>query len=377
MIEIYDKENINEIKKSLTNNQEAFFNYFEPIMQSGINCFIKNINCEIKILKINDLLIPLVFTDRNYDDCLYTSLLSHYIKYISEEFDKKNSKFNFILKFIEKYLIKNEINKTIYVNQWFISTNLYPALTKDDIQEITDFLKINYKNYAIVFKNIIKEYDTNLYENLNRQGYKEIISRQIFINDKKMTKNSKQRAKVKKDFKFYINSNYKAYKVQNNDDYTRIKDIYTMLYIKKYSKYNPLYTEEYFKLTAFNPIFNLTVFKNKNIIDSMCLTLANSNVMTAPAVGYDLTMSKDLGLYRIISAYIGELYNKNYAIFNMSAGIGEFKMQRGAKPYFEYLMIYYNHLPANKRIMFYILKSFVNKIIPILCKYKLCGFVRL
>ncbi len=375
MLEIYDIKNLTELTKDLTKEQEALLDYFKALMTKGTKYFIKNIDCEVKILKINNILIPLAISNNNYNDTLYISMLSHYVKYIKEEFNKNNLKLGFLFKFLENYFIKNKINKTVYVNQWFISTNLYPELDNEQIYKITNFLKNEFKDYCIVFKNITKEYNTNLYENLNKQGYKEIVSRQIFIKDKKLKEISKYKYKTKKDLKFYKNSSFKAHKVQNDDDFERIKDIYTMLYIEKYSKYNPCYTKEYFKLVSFNPIFNLEVFKNKDTIASMCLTFAKNNTLAAPAVGYDLTLPKELGLYRIISAFIDEMYEKNYEIHNMSAGVGDFKIQRGAKAYFEYLMIYYKHLPLNRQIMLNFLRFTVNKTIPLLCKYKLCGFV--
>ena len=358
-MEIYGIENLNELKEGLFKEQEAFLSYFEALMTKGTRYFIENINCEVKILKTGNILIPLAITDSNYDDSLYVSMLSHYIKYTEEEFNKNNLKFGFLFKVLEYLFIKNKVNKTIYVNQWFISTNLYPELNLEQIKQITDFLKTEYKDYAIIFKNITKEYNSGLYENLNRQGYKEIISRQIFIKDKKKEISSKQKTKIKKDLKFYHNSPYKAYKIQKTDDFKRIKNIYTMLYIGKYSKYNPKYTQDYFKLAGLNPIFNLTVFKNEEKINSMCLTVSKDNILK------DENITKSCCL----------MYDKYHKIFNMSAGIGDFKMQRGAKAYFEYLMIYYNHLPILRRIMFSFLKFSVNKIIPILCKHKLCGFI--
>ena len=201
-MEIYGIENLNELKEGLFKEQEAFLSYFEALMTKGTRYFIENINCEVKILKTGNILIPLAITDSNYDDSLYVSMLSHYIKYTEEEFNKNNLKFGFLFKVLEYLFIKNKVNKTIYVNQWFISTNLYPELNLEQIKQITDFLKTEYKDYAIIFKNITKEYNSGLYENLNRQGYKEIISRQIFIKDKKKEISSKQKTKIKKDLKF-------------------------------------------------------------------------------------------------------------------------------------------------------------------------------
>ena len=379
MLNLYDKTNIDILKRDII-NQSNFFDYFIPMIENGSQKYISNINCELKILEIDNNFLPIVFAEENYNDSLYVSILSHYIKYTIQEFKKFiNNKF---LKFIlisilnifEKYFIKNKINKAIFVNSALISTNLYPELNKEQIETIINFFKEKYPDYLIAFKNINKFYNENLYNNLNLLGSKFIISRQIFVVDKVIKSKLKSRYlyKINKDIKRLNNSEYKIISASENEDWNKVKELYSALYIEKYSEYNPKYTEDYFKLIQKSNYFDLKLLKSDEKMLGMSVVYSNSSIITVPALGYDMS---EHGIYSIINAYHTELFNDNYQIFNMSAGIADYKMQRGAKPVLEYMAIYYKHLKLSKRIMYKILEIAVNITIPILCKKKLCGFV--
>ncbi|MBQ4077858.1 hypothetical protein IJD15_01585 [bacterium] len=381
-IKLYDKINISELILNADDNQKMVLNYLEPIICNGINSFISNINCETKILKVDNFLIPIVIADKNYDDSLYVSLLSHYIKYIKLELKGMFSSpieriVNCLFSLLEKYLISNDINKVVYVNNWYISTNLYPNLTPEQVKKITDFIKKEYPDYLVALRSINKYYDEALYNNLKENNYKFIINRQTFIFDKKIENSmrARYRWKLKKDRDIYNKSDYNFFKATNDDDCNKVEDLYTQLYIKKYSIYNPLYSSEFFKLVQKSALFDLNLLKKDNQICGICLNFCCENKITAPAVGYEMKRGQHYGLYRMIMSFLMNKYKNYHEIYNMSAGVGEFKMQRGAVPAFEYIAINYAHLSINRKIVYKLLECFANFSIPILCKYKICGFV--
>ncbi len=357
------------------NFENDFLSYIYEIKKRGTSFFISNVNCEVEILEINEKYFPIVIANDNYNDCLYVSLISHYIKYIIEEFEKYKIPFGFIFKIFEILLKLNKINKVVYVNQMFLSTNFYPDITFEQIKEMVVYLNKIYPDYAIVFKNVNKHYDLELFENLKKNGFFEIIGRQIYILDKKMKLKNKYRQKQKKDFSFYEKSHYKIQEPKDDNDYKRIEELYTQLYIKKYSEYNPKYNSEFFRLVKDNNLFNLKVFKYGNKIDATYLIYSVGNIITAPAVGYNMELPQEIGLYRMIISNLLRECKLSYECFNMSAGVGKYKIQRGAKPVVEYILIYDKHLNYIRRIIYKLLQMVVNFTIPFLCKKNLCGFI--
>lgn len=381
-INLYDKMNINTLKFENNFFSYGLYEYFRPLIENGINFYIKNINAEAKILKVDDILLPLIITDKNYDDSLYTSFYSSYIGYILKDLTSTSFFANFfkgLLKLMGRILKKVEINKVIYVNHWLLSTNLYPKLTKKQVKLITNFLKKEYPDHAIIFKNINPRLLPELFDNLKTQSYRMVVSRQVFILDRKARKaiNKKQRAKIRKDKKLIEDSDYYFSERVNENDFERFADIYHQLYIGKYSIYNPYYTSEFFKLLKDNPLFNLQVLRTEDVIDGMLFTFSIDNQSTCPAMGYQLDKMPEKALYRMLVAKLTADSEENNLDFNMSAGVGDFKKQRGARVETEYSAIYSKHLPLCRKFVYNLLQKIVNDIvIPIFKRYKICGFMQ-
>lgn len=381
-INVYDKTNINSLKLGENSFNYGLYEYFKPLIENGINFYVKNINAEAKILEVNNVLLPLIIADNNYDDSLYASFYSSYIGYILKDLNSTSpitTFFKGLLELCGRVLKKVEINKAIYVNHWLLSTNLYPKLTKEQVRLITDFLKKEYPEHAIVFKNIAPNLLPEISANLEAQSYKMIVSRQVFILDRKARKaiNKKQRAKVKRDRKLIDDTGYYFSECLSDNDFERLTDIYHQLYICKYSIYNPSYTSEFFELLKANPLFNLQVLRTEDAIDGMLLTFSIDNQSTCPAMGYQLDKMPESALYRMLVAKLTTDSEEHNLDFHMSAGVGDFKKQRGARAETEYSAIYFEHLPMCRKFVYIVLQKIVNNIvIPIFKRYKVCGFLQ-
>lgn len=382
LINIYDKTNINELKPDNSSFNYGLYEYFKPLIEKGVNFYVKNINAEAKILEFDDVLLPLIIVDKNYDDSLYTSFYSSYIGYILKDLTSTSFFTTFLkslLKIAGSILKKVEVNKVIYVNHWLLSTNLYPRLTREQVQLINDYLKKEYPEHAIVFKNIAPKLLPTLFDNLKTQSYRMIVSRQVFILDREARKaiNKKQKAKIKKDSKLIDNTDYYFSECLSDHDFKRLADIYHQLYIGKYSIYNPCYTSEFFELLKDNPLFNLQILRTEDAIDGMLLTFSIDNQSTCPAMGYQLDKMPESALYRMLVAKLTADSEENNLDFHMSAGVGDFKKQRGARAETEYSAIYFEHLPMRRKFAYFVLQKITNNIvIPIFKKYKICGFMQ-
>lgn len=382
LINIYDKTNINELKLDNNSFNYGLYEYFKPLIEKGVNFYVKNINAEAKILEVDNVLLPLIIADKNYDDSLYVSFYSSYIGYILKDLTSTSFITTFFKRLLEMAgrILKNaEVNNVIYVNHWLLSTNLYPKLKEEQLELIKSYLKKEYPEHAIVFKNIAPRTLTKLFNNLKAQSYRMIVSRQVFILDREARKsiNKKQRAKVKRDKKLIEDSDYYFSESISDSDFKRLADIYHQLYIGKYSIYNPYYTSEFFQLLKDNPLFNLQILRTKDVIDGMLLTFSIDNQSTCPAMGYQLDKMPESALYRMLVAKLTTDSEEHNLDFHMSAGVGDFKKQRGARAETEYSAIYFEHLPMCRKFVYIVLQKIVNNIvIPIFKRYKVCGFLQ-
>ena len=368
IFKIYDKNNISKLNFSSFTDLSTL-NYLKELVKNEINYYIDNVSAEMKLLCFEKQIIPLVFSKNQNNDSLLTSICTHYIKYIIDEFKTIKCKpTKFVLKFI--FLLLNiffksfNVDKVIYVNQYLLSTNFHQVDIPYD--KITEFLKNKFPDYAIVIKNVNTTFYSELKNKLTKINYNFIISRQIFIYDKNNL-NAYFRNKINREFRIAEKQNID---IKDEIVYKEgiIKNLYEQLYLNKYSFYNPQYNANYFKLVQNTDFLKFKFLeKNEKLVGFTSFYNKNNNFLV-PMLGYDMSMKN---IYSLLNYLSYQESNK----FNMSAGVGEFKMQRGAYPEIEYLAIYYKHLSLYRKLGYKLLEKSVNMIIPIMCKNNICGFV--
>ena len=81
--------------------------------------------------------------------------------------------------------------------------------------------------------------------------------------------------------------------------------------------------------------------------ESRCI---GSKLITASLIAYDLQRPQNLGLYRLAFALMITEAAQRKALLNISAGVGNFKMLRGAVPVQEFDAVYDRHLPISRRL---------------------------
>ena len=203
---LYDKDNITSL--AVPNNEDAqyAYKYLAPMIRDGVKKYIKNIDTDLKILKIDNILLPVNINNKEYKNSYTSSLYAHYVSYTKEElYELKSPVLEFILKIVFDVLgifyKLSKIDKVIYVNNWFLSTNLYPELTKEQYQRITNFLKEKYPNYAIVFRSLNENLLSKEIFYLKDLNYKMLGSRQVYIFDynKRAKLKGKDKNKLFKD----------------------------------------------------------------------------------------------------------------------------------------------------------------------------------
>lgn len=378
-IELYNKENINSLKRPTDYNGAYAYDYLVPMIQDGVSKYISNVKSELSILKVDNILIPININFQEYSNSYVSSLFSHYISYtITELKELKNPYlekfFSIFLKLVGKFLKITKIDKVVYINNWFLSTNLYPSLTQKQLSEITNFLVKNFPKHALVFRSINKHSYPELFENLIHLKYKFIGSRQVYLFNKERwdTLRGTEKNKMFHDFHLQENSDYKIFKL-NSKDYSRVVDLYNQLYLDKYSYLNPQFTEAFIDLTYSKKLLSyFPINKYGNNFNGVIGYFYRNGIMTTPMLGYEMSCPREEGLYRILNAIIFKEAKNNSFSLNMSSGASTFKMYRGAIPEIEYSLIYDNHLSLMRKLGINFLKNLINKVaIPLMKKKQL------
>jgi hypothetical protein len=269
-----------------------------------------------------------------------------------------------------------QIDRTVVVNNWMLSTNLYPREWAPDIKALTAALTRAFPTHYICFRSLNRWTNAPLIDALVRCGYKPVASRQVYAYEH-LYDTWLHRSNVRHDRRLLRQSAYRV--IQHDEigesDYPRIAALYDLLYRQKYPAHNPAFTTDFIRLCHRERVMRFLGLRDRNgRLDGVVGLFGIDNVLTAPIVGYDTTLARHLGLYRLLmllpfmSAMDGGCERK----INLSAGAASFKRLRGGRPVIEYNAIFDRHLPCGRRLAVDALALVVNGVgVPLLEKLQL------
>jgi hypothetical protein len=267
-----------------------------------------------------------------------------------------------------------QINRIVCLNNWLLSTNLYPHWEGEGIETTTSTFSKEYSSHGILFRSINAHLNRNLITRLKKNGYRLMPIRQVYIFDPLLCDYTRKQ-NFRWDARLLQQCKYRMVNAEDivSEDYSRISELYNLLYIKKYSQNNPKFTSDYIKHCHLNGILELQGIRGD---DGRLIGIVGSfdcgKVTTCPIVGYDTSISQKVGLYRMLMAMVMKRAAERGLILNLSAGAAHFKRIRGGKPFIEYIALYDRHLPFRQRLVWRLTALALDNIaLPILQHYKL------
>jgi hypothetical protein len=381
-IQLYDKRTISQFAWPDHEEGQYAKGYLLPLLQEQTDRWIANTKTILAVLSVDDRVIPLTINEQEYENSYVCSPYTHYVSYARQELSLLNNRpvemlLSAMLAPISLILKASRFNKTVHVNNWLLSTNLYPSLTESQVEEVLAFLQAAYPQHTLVFRSLNKTTNDSLLEALKQRGCMTVPSRQVYMLDPQARggASSKARWLIKRDFELIQKHGYEI--VKPNDlseaDMPRLVELYNLLYLDKYSLYNPQFSERFFALAWRERLLQLYALRNikSGRIDAVLGSFSRNGVMTTPVFGYDTALPKELGLYRMLSAVLVSLAREQGCLLHESSGAAQFKRNRGATSDIEYSAVFHRHLPLYRKVGWTLLYKVLQRVgVPLMRKYK-------
>ncbi len=375
-LQLYDQSNCQHLEWPSGTQYEC--NYIAPFLTSPSSDYISNVKTKMCALKIGELMFPLTVDEAEYTNSYVASPFTMYVTYGKQELRVLNNR---LLKHLLKIPLAGlgtilkaaDINQVACVNNWLLSTNLYPHLENTSLKNLTSYLIEYFPQHAIMFRSLNWHTNASLMNALQESGYLLVPSREVFIFDQAL-KDYTSRRITQQDFELLKTTSYQI--VSNEDitekDYERIVELYYLLYIDKYSYCNPTFTPAFMKLCHQHNLMNFHGLRGADgRLVGIIISFNRNGVLATPIVGYDTQLPPKEGLYRMLTALSLQEALQKGLVFNMSAGVSEFKKWRGGVGFIEYSAVYCQHLTLRRRVPWNILHFLMTQIaVPMLHKYK-------
>jgi hypothetical protein len=368
--ELFSRANLETLAWPASEDGDYARRYLLPLIMDGPQRYIRNVyNTEMLVVKVGETVLPLTVTDFHPENTFTCSPYSHYISYGGYEEAQRiqNPPLEALIKLalhpLAWFFRQTDFDRVVYVNNWLLSTNLYPALTMEQIQALTEALPRWFPNRAIVFRSVDSFRNPFLAGQLLENHYDMVLSRQVWYQEPAVALRKKD---AKNDLRLLRQSPAEivAGHLLENAELRRALELYNFLYLDKYSPYNPQFTEAFLQLCRDESLLHLQALRFDGQINAVLGFFIRQGAMTTPFFGYDTRLPQSEGLYRILSARLLQEASQRGLLLHASGGVGKFKKTRGGQPVIEYNAVFTGHLPARRRFPWALVRQIANAAIP-------------
>ncbi len=375
-VQLYTRDTIAGLDWPATSDGTYARRFLLPFIEQSISPYIQNVyNTRLAVAQAGGLVLPVTVTDFHPENAYTCSPYNHYIAYGGFEELPRLKKplaetlLKVFLRPLAWYLRHSGFDRVAFVNNWLLSTNLYPALVPAEVKALAETLPQMFPDRAIVFRSVDAFQNPGLYQTLLVLGYRMVLSRQVWYQSPSEAYLKKN---VKMDLSLFHHSPYEAVdgKELTDEEIGRAVELYTLLYIQKYSRFNPQFTRDFFRLALERNLLHFRALRRDGQLNGIMGYFVRNGVMTPPVFGYDTHLPQKEGLYRWLSILTLQEGLKHKLTVHASAGVGAFKKLRGGRPVIEYNAVYDRHLNLGRRAPWALLKALSEIAIPIFQKYE-------
>ncbi len=354
---------------------EPLRRWFRPLLEHGSTFCALNLETEFAFLRTPTMELPLSINETEWDNSWICSPWNHYVTYAKEEIARATGGAVAViaamfLDGIGVWLKRSQFNKVVMVNNWLLSTNSWPTWDAHDLPEVIKALTTRWPDHAILFRSLNGRESGPLIASFEGAGGRLVPSRQVWWYEA----GSKAVAKspdFRKDVSLLQRGDLAVIPDEELQlgDFPELLALYDSLYLGKYSRHNPQFTESWLRHLHTEKLARFTALRNAEgalIGVEACAVL--NGILTSPIVGYDPDQPQSLGLYRRLAALPILEGGRLGLPLNLSAGVGRYKALRGGEAVMEYIGVFDRHLPFSRRLPW--------KVIGLISRRLLAPYVR-
>lgn len=350
--------------------------YLEAFASEGSQSLIGNLRTQVLGLQSGNHILPVTVNEAEYGDAYVCLPHTAYALYAKDELRIENvgawtPALSLIASSAGAILRAARVNTIVNIDNWMLSTNLHGDWQGEELTAIRRLLVERFPDHMIATRCLNDWSDSALLNRHVEDGWKLLPARQVYVTDD-LHKDWTQHRDTKRDLEILSRTPYAIDDMESlrPGDAGRIAGLYTLLYLDRYSRLNPAFTEAYVEMTHRTGILHYRGLRDADgSLASVAGCLVRGGILTTPIVGYDTARPASDGLYRMTSALFAQLAMERGLRLHGSAGAASFKRNRGARPVVEYTAFFVDHLSPFRRGVISAVSKALNKIaVPLLSK---------
>lgn len=341
--------------------------FLAPLLTHGVTASIANVRTELRLLVAEGRVLPLTVNDDQAPNAWVVSPYNAYIDYAGEETRELDGaalrlSIRGALAGLGAVLRVGRIDRVVHVDNWCLSTNLHPPLHPETLAAIQRLLRDTWPTHAHAWRSVHAWRGEPLPVHLTALGYRALPARSCFVWDPHDADHRASRD-LKNDARILRNRGFEVVGADQltDGDAPRLRALYDALYLDKYSRHNPMFTDRFVR-TALAGGLTVRALRREGVLYGVLGYIHRAGFMTTPLFGYDTDLPVKTGLYRMCSRVLVDEAIERGLILHQSAGAASFKRNRHAEPVLEHTFVDVDHLPAGRRAAWEVLRQALEKV---------------
>jgi hypothetical protein len=325
--------------------------YLRALALDGPAAFADNARATLRLVDASGTLLPIVIVEPRRGLSDVCSPIARYAGYPSAELAKRGAPWlrpwaRAALFGYAGLLRACAAERAVYVNNWLLATNPGRPLSADQYARLNAYLRERYPRHAIVHRTVNPYLNRAHHDALVAAGARMVCTRIVYLVDPRDAR-FRRSSDVRRDRRDYFRSAYRGRDVTAADpvDPARLAELYRLLYLDKHCRLNAAFNARFFDRVLHTPFFQTRIFARDGRIDAFGVTYVSDGFVTGALTGYDVSLPRSLGLYRLAMMDKMLLAEARGMLLNLSGGAGGFKCLRGAFPVREFDAVFDAHLP--------------------------------
>jgi hypothetical protein len=227
---------------------QAFAKLHAGVVTRG---FVANIDAHVETIDAGSLTLPVTVNDATQENAWVCSPLTTYSRYALEETRRVvpgvlATPLCGVIGMGDRWLRGADLDRAVSVNNWLISTNLYPAAVGIDFDALGATCRLRWPRHAIWFRSLNFAQHADWLHALAAVGFDLIPTRQVYL-FRDMQRSATKHQNLRRDLKLLRTTQLTRVRHDefNDADFAQSEALYAQLYIDKYSRLNPRYTASF------------------------------------------------------------------------------------------------------------------------------------
>ena len=336
----------------------------------GAGTFVSNVSTQLSSVEIAGRMMPLTIDNGSPGGSYVCSPHSAYALYAREEIGLVDVGMAALparaaISGIGAMLRATRMDRVVHLGNWMLSTNLHAGWQGEGLAEARQSITDRFPDHLVGVRSIDDWSSPGLRQAMTDDGWVLVPSRQVWVVDD-LAREWRPRGNHGHDRRALAASGLAISDLDriSEPDAARIADLYRMLYVERYSAFNPILTAAFIEASQRTGMLSYRVARNTGgTIMAVAGMWERGGTMTPPVVGYDITRPRSEALYRIACWMFMERAMERRWRLHGSAGAADFKRNRGAHGVIEWNAYHVEHLTMPRRAAVRALAALLTSII--------------